>query len=298
MTRPLILIIDDNADTRELVRLMLSRHDVDTVEAPDAKEGLRIVLSGKVDVIILDMLMPGMRGFEFVKLIREKEIVTPVIAISNLRDRNAIKYALGLGVDDYIIKPIDRHSLLEKINYYTGDLVFDSTFECEIPAESRYSEAVVNIKGYIYRIDELGIALYMNGMPESGSRIRVESPVLEGSGIDGEWHIVERSEYVDDDSLDFRYRVFTNFLNEPDRGRLRSWLISKANAVFAVFLLFFCPVLLHAVSITGGQGYGLFTFSNTDKPSMVSYISAGIKFNRYIELQYKSVDTSLRMPVL
>ena len=58
------------------------------------------------------------------------------------------------------------------------------------------------------------------------------------------------------------------------------------------------PLNVFAISFTGGQGYGLVSLLKNANPSFVSYISAGIKLNKYLEFEYKSIDTSVRIPAL
>ena len=68
--------------------------------------------------------------------------------------------------------------------------------------------------------------------------------------------------------------------------------------LFIVLLLLVVPSLCHALSVTAGQGYGTFRLSGAGDTTAASIMSVGVKFNKYIELKYLSLDTSIRMPVL
>lgn len=110
--RPVILIVDDDPRNRALVRATLGgAHDV--VESASGAEALRVVDGRPVDLVLLDVMMPGMSGFETCKAIkaRPREGFLPVVlltALSEQGDRNA---GLDAGADDFLTKPVDRLEL-------------------------------------------------------------------------------------------------------------------------------------------------------------------------------------------
>lgn len=107
-----ILIVDDEASNRKLIRSYL-QPEYDILEAEDAPEALRALESAKIDLILLDVLMPGMSGFEACRLFKEKAgsrflPVLLITALSNQEDRNA---GLEAGADDFLQKPVNPREL-------------------------------------------------------------------------------------------------------------------------------------------------------------------------------------------
>ena len=120
-----ILIVDDDPDMRLAIASVLkSRHHA-VIEACDGYEALRKLKEEKPQLMLLDLLMPGMDGFAVVKELRDSENKeypdVPVLVISSIREEASHRrYELELGhefsVDDYIEKPIEPFILLERVD--------------------------------------------------------------------------------------------------------------------------------------------------------------------------------------
>ena len=104
-----ILVVDDFDDNRELLRRRLTRLGHEVLEACDGFEALRILDVEKVDLVLLDIMMPGMDGTEVVKTIRQtrSSLQLPVIMVSAKDQSGDVAHCLRLGANDYITKPID-----------------------------------------------------------------------------------------------------------------------------------------------------------------------------------------------
>jgi DNA-binding response OmpR family regulator len=113
-----ILIVDDDADIRELLNVHLRRNGFDTAFAGDAISALSVARSESPDVILLDLGLPGGEGFTVME--RLKAIASlgwiPVIVVSARTDDATRQRADTLGARAYIPKPIDTEKLLEAIN--------------------------------------------------------------------------------------------------------------------------------------------------------------------------------------
>lgn len=113
-----ILIIDDDADIRDLLNLQLRRHGFETAFAGDAISALSVARSENPDLILLDLGLPGGEGFTVME--RLKAIASlgwiPVIVVSARADAATRRRADTMGVRAYIEKPIDTEKLLEAIN--------------------------------------------------------------------------------------------------------------------------------------------------------------------------------------
>ncbi len=117
-SKPRILIIDDNAGFRELLRIMLSNEGYAVEEAEDAVEGGKAMLAAQPDLVICDIDMPYMDGLELLSALRSDPSTASlkVILLSGRKDIDTLTKAEQFGVVDYLIKPVTRERLLESIN--------------------------------------------------------------------------------------------------------------------------------------------------------------------------------------
>lgn len=113
-TLPKILIIDDEASIRRLLRLTLESVPYQVTEARDGREGLHLAAADRPDLVVLDMGLPDRRGLEILKDIRSWSEV-PVVVLSVENDTETIIAALDLGADDYITKPFKADEFLARL---------------------------------------------------------------------------------------------------------------------------------------------------------------------------------------
>lgn len=110
-----ILMIDDQPFVRKILRLQLGKLGLTKIsEAPDGAEGLALVDSAHPDIILCDLKMKGMGGFEFVENLRNKKSPandTPVIFLTSQADSSAVSKAQELKVQGYLVKPVDEKKL-------------------------------------------------------------------------------------------------------------------------------------------------------------------------------------------
>ncbi|MGD0591581.1 MAG: response regulator [Bacteroidota bacterium] len=129
--QPTILVVDDTEDNLDLLEFALKRKPVRMLRASSGKECLQISAQNHPDVIILDIQMPEMDGFETLKHLRssKKTADIPVIFLTAQRkDASSIEQGLSLGVDEYLTKPIDIDELLVR----TRSLVRLKKMEAEL----------------------------------------------------------------------------------------------------------------------------------------------------------------------
>jgi len=115
-----VLYIEDNHSNMELVASILFRHNLKLLQAPDARLGIELAKAHKPDLILMDIELPGMSGYEALKIIRKYPLLdsVPVIALSANSMESDIKKGLSAGFTDYISKPIQIASFLKKVNQY------------------------------------------------------------------------------------------------------------------------------------------------------------------------------------
>ena len=109
-----ILMIDDDVRLTELVEEFLGSHNYDVIIKSLPEEGLKYINTNTIDIIILDIMLPVMDGFQVLKEIR-KTLTTPVIMLTARGDTTDRIVGLELGADDYLPKPFEPRELLARI---------------------------------------------------------------------------------------------------------------------------------------------------------------------------------------
>jgi DNA-binding response OmpR family regulator len=108
------LLIDDDARIAELLGNYLAQNGVQLSHAPDGQRGLTMLEGGAYDLVLLDLMMPGMDGLEVCKRIRAKSSV-PVVMLTARGDETDRVVGLEMGADDYIAKPFSPRELLARM---------------------------------------------------------------------------------------------------------------------------------------------------------------------------------------
>jgi len=113
-----ILVIEDDKFLRELISRKLIGEGFDVLEAVDGEEGIKKIKEGKPDLVLLDLILPSIDGFEVLTRVRDDPEVSsiPVIILSNLGQREEVEKGLKLGAIDYLIKAhFTPGEIIEKI---------------------------------------------------------------------------------------------------------------------------------------------------------------------------------------
>ncbi len=110
-----ILVVEDDADLRELFCRTLVKNDFIALPAENADRALEIIDTEYVDLIISDVMMPGMDGFELTKELREARIDVPVLIITAKSDITDKQEGFGAGADDYMVKPVDLKEMIMRV---------------------------------------------------------------------------------------------------------------------------------------------------------------------------------------
>jgi two-component system, OmpR family, KDP operon response regulator KdpE len=110
-----VLVIDDEPPIRRFLRTSLTSQGYRIDEAEDGQAALDFLRRNVVDVIVLDLGLPGMDGFEVITKLRESGSLAPIIVLSSRADEKGKVKALDLGADDYVTKPFGVDELLARI---------------------------------------------------------------------------------------------------------------------------------------------------------------------------------------
>ena len=144
-----ILIVDDDPHIRELIRLFLGKEGFDVHEAADGVKALAMMESMKVDMVILDIMMPNMDGWALCKELRKKYDI-PLLMLTAIGETVQKLKGFELGTDDYLVKPFEPLELVARVKallkryriatsqrVQIGELVLDrKTFEISVDGKS------------------------------------------------------------------------------------------------------------------------------------------------------------------
>ena len=114
---PSVLVVDDNQQNLELLLAYLEDVDCKTLSANDGAQALEIVKTSSPDLILLDVMMPKMSGFEVCRRIKNDPKTTdiPVIMVTALNELGDIERAINSGTDDFLSKPINKWELVTRV---------------------------------------------------------------------------------------------------------------------------------------------------------------------------------------
>lgn len=110
-----ILIVEDEQNIVDILSFNLSREGYDTLEAYDGKTGLQLALEQNPDLILLDLMLPEMNGFDVCRRIREAGSAVPILMLTAREEEADKVLGLELGADDYITKPFAMRELLARV---------------------------------------------------------------------------------------------------------------------------------------------------------------------------------------
>lgn len=110
-----ILVVEDNDNTRKLMQAVLSQNGYEPILARDGVEALEILDRKHVDLIVLDIMMPRMDGYEFTETLRASGCDLPILMVT-AKEKPADKHkGFQIGTDDYMVKPVDEEEMLLRI---------------------------------------------------------------------------------------------------------------------------------------------------------------------------------------
>ncbi len=156
MKKSKVLVVEDEPDIAELVRYNLERDAFEVVTAGHGEDGLRLARGGGVDVILLDIMLPGIDGLEVLRRLKAEPVTRsiPVILLTSKSEENDIVVGLGIGADDYVTKPFSPRELAARVkaNLRRRQMAAENT-----------KEKVVSLEGL--EIDPIRFRVTVDGHP-------------------------------------------------------------------------------------------------------------------------------------
>ena len=118
--KPIILVVDDEPQNIELLEAYLVPQGYEIVKAANGEEALEKLFSNQIDVMLLDVMMPGMDGFEVIRRVRQDNKYRnhrrlPIILVTALRETEDRIKGIEAGCDDFLSKPVDKMELLARV---------------------------------------------------------------------------------------------------------------------------------------------------------------------------------------
>ena len=110
-----ILVVEDDKNARRLMEAILTRYGYEPITACDGVEALEIMDRKHVDLIILDVMMPRMDGYEFTNTLRMAGCNIPILMVTARETQNDKKRGFIIGADDYMVKPVDEEEMILRI---------------------------------------------------------------------------------------------------------------------------------------------------------------------------------------
>jgi CheY-like chemotaxis protein len=115
-----ILLVDDERRNRQLLEVLLAAEGYAVLSAEHGEEALAVAAAQVPDLILLDVMMPGMDGYQVTATLKRDARTRhiPVILLSALDDRNSRAHGLGAGAADFLTKPVNRAELCERVKHW------------------------------------------------------------------------------------------------------------------------------------------------------------------------------------
>ena len=110
-----VLVVDDEANIVDILRFNLQREGYEVLAAYDGSDGLRQAQTLSPDLILLDVMLPGMDGFQVCEALRKTDPLTPVIMLTAREEERDRVMGLELGADDYVVKPFSVRELMARV---------------------------------------------------------------------------------------------------------------------------------------------------------------------------------------
>lgn len=110
-----ILVVEDNKNLRKLMATYLKKNNYEPLEAEDGEQALDILDKNHVDLIITDIMMPNLDGFELTKQLRDANYMIPILFVTAKESIDDKKKGFLIGADDYMVKPVDMDEMVLRV---------------------------------------------------------------------------------------------------------------------------------------------------------------------------------------
>lgn len=221
-----ILIVDDDLDLLHLAQKLLASQQHNVMVAKDALFAIELIGKYQFHLIITDINMPHHSGFDFLKTLRNQKALEKVAIamLTGRRDKKDIDRALQLGVDDYIIKPIDPILFIKKVERLLTLSEVPTQVEIEVAQTSSWATGKVEFEIRVASISEMGIVLYSPHPLTESKLVSVICPVFTEIGIEPPFLKVLTHFPLKSQQKSFEIRLAFIGLDDASLQKIRAWI--------------------------------------------------------------------------
>ena len=227
-----ILIVDDDYDTLRYCEGILAPKGHEVLITSEPAKALKMLETHTVDLVIVDIVMPNITGFDFLKALKKIEkFKAPILMLTGRSAPKDVLTSLELGATDYLVKPIDHELLNAKVDTILGKN--SSNKEIQFAQGSAHYEAQLNVSAVVTSISEMGVRLHTASYMERNTRTNIETPLFEEIGIAAGTPLRTVSCKPIENDSQHRYEVFLSFigLDEASMQKIRRWVYNRSVAV-------------------------------------------------------------------
>ncbi len=212
-----ILVVDDDRNTRRLLQAVLEQAGYRVQTATDGEDALQIMDREHIDLVVLDVMMPRMDGYEFTKTLRSGNSTLPVLMVSAKQMPQDRKQGFLAGTDDYMTKPVDEEELLLRIKALLRRARIATERKIVIgPVELHYDSYTVSREGQVQELPQKEFQLLFKLLSYPGkifTRIQLMDEIW-GADTESGWETVT----VHIGRLRKRFQDWPEFSIESVRG--------------------------------------------------------------------------------
>ena len=218
-----VLLVDDDHDILEIVRILLTAAGHEVLICESALLALQVLQTKEINLLITDANMPGHSGFDLIRAVKRvpRAEKIPVVMLTGRRERKDIELAIQLGVQDYIVKPIDPLLLLQKIKDLTENLLTKSEDEISFASALIAEAAKATVEVEIHSLSEVGLIIRSLQPFAEGVRIAITTDIFKKIGIENPPMKVISSQPSGDN---FETRVGFIGIKESQLTKIRAWV--------------------------------------------------------------------------
>jgi two-component system response regulator ResD len=154
-SRAQVLVVDDEYALRRLLRTYLEKDGFAVLEAENGHDALRLIRAGNVDAALVDVMLPGLDGFELVRRIRQESTIPLILLTARGEETNRVA-GLEVGADDYVVKPFSAPEVVARVR---AQLRRAQGFESASPAPLRVGSLEVDPASRLVSVDGRDVSL-------------------------------------------------------------------------------------------------------------------------------------------
>lgn len=228
-----MLIVEDDPTSRLIMRKILEGSGFTVTERDNVKEALTVAVQEAPSLILLDLVMPGLTGFDFLQTRKDNKVLSkiPVLVTSNLKDRDSVFRAISLGADDYFTKPVNDRVLLQKVLKLLNDKSF---FTCKFTQghlpkiHIQSDQYLLDLK--VTEVDEFGIKWLSPKSFTRGESYKFSGELLREIVGASPQYMTVITNWPEPRTTSYGGLAEFDQNNEEINKKVRKWLAQKASA--------------------------------------------------------------------